>query len=57
MSKLHESSFKKKKKKIEKWNQGGVLGRSPEGSMLSVFYIPLNFFPSTTNVGGGVVVD
>ena len=42
---------------IKKWNQGGVLGRSPEGSTLRIFHIPLNHIPSTLSFERGVVMD
>ena len=42
---------------IEKWNQGGVLGRSPAGRTLGIFYFTLNLILSTVILGGRVVVD
>lgn len=42
---------------IEKWNQGGVLGRSPAGCTLGIFYFTLNLILSTIIFGGRVVVD
>lgn len=42
---------------IEKWNQGGVLGRSPAGCTLGIFYFTLNPILSTIIFGGRVVVD
>ena len=37
---------------IEKWNQGGVLGRSPAGCPLGIFYFTLSLILSTIILGG-----